>query len=88
MYFDLSLRFCRLTHVEPSIVLHPTDFLGCGDGQGLSFIPGMGLPIGTKLKFVCEVLDQLRTAFSVVPLRDHAALVSRRPKLPVQSPSF
>lgn len=87
-YFDLSLRLCRLTHVEPSIVLHPTDFLGSDDGQGLSFIPGMGLPVQTKLKFVCEVLDKLRTAFSVVTLREHAAIASRRTTLPVQSPSF
>jgi peptidoglycan/xylan/chitin deacetylase (PgdA/CDA1 family) len=87
-YFNLSLRLCRLTHVEPSIVLHPTDFLGSDDGQGLTFIPGMGLPVRTKLEFVCKVLNRLRTTFSVVTLREHAVLASQRAPLPVESPAF
>jgi hypothetical protein len=66
-YVDLGLRLCRLTHVEPSMVLHPTDFLGSEDRQGLSFIPGMGLPRALKLAFVGEVLDKFRRAFSVGP---------------------
>lgn len=87
-YFDLGLRLCRLTHVEPSIVLHPTDVLGHDDGQGLTFIPGMGLPRAVKLAFVGEVLDKLSRAFSVVTLREHANLVAGRPALPVLNPSF
>ena len=87
-YFDLGLRLCRLTKVEPSIVLHPTDFLGAEDGQGLAFIPGMGLPRTVKLNFVGAVLDRLRAAFSVVPLREHAAIAGLRPGLPVMDPSF
>jgi hypothetical protein len=87
-YFDLGLRLCRLTKVEPSIVLHPTDFLGAEDGQGLAFIPGMGLPRTMKLSFVGAVLDRLRAAFSVVTLREHAAIAGLRPALPVMDPSF
>lgn len=87
-YLELSLRLCRLTNVDPSIVLHPTDFLGSEDGQGLSIIPGMQLPLEKKLKFVNEVLDRLKSAFSVITLREHAAIASRRTTLPVLSPSF
>lgn len=87
-YFDNALRLCRWTDVEPSLVLHPTDFLGIEDGEGLSFIPGMGIPVEAKLKFVGDILDRLRGAFSVVTLREHAAIASQRGALPVLSPSF
>jgi len=71
-YLDMGLWLCRLTGVEPSMVLHPTDFLGREDKQGLSIIPGMGLPLESKLEFASEVLDRLKAAFSVVTLRKHA----------------
>ncbi|HEX2054973.1 MAG TPA: hypothetical protein VHF07_00675, partial [Nitrospiraceae bacterium] len=87
-YFDFALHLCRLTRVEPSIVLHPTDFLGVEDGQGLPFIPGMGLPRSVKLSFVGQVLDRLQGAFSVVTLGEHATIAARRPALPILSPSF
>ena len=87
-YLDLGLRLCRLADVEPSVVLHPTDFLGSEDGQGLSFIPGMGLPLEKKLQFVSDVLDRLKAGFSVVTLREHATKASQRSTLAVKNPSF
>jgi peptidoglycan-N-acetylglucosamine deacetylase len=87
-YLDLGLRLCRVAGVEPSIVLHPTDFLGSEDEQGLLFIPGMGLPLEKKLEFVNEVLNRLKGAYSVVTLREHAAMVAQRTTLAVMSPSF
>jgi peptidoglycan/xylan/chitin deacetylase (PgdA/CDA1 family) len=71
-YFDTALYLCRMTKVAPSILLHPTDFLGREDKQGLEFIPGMDLPLETKLDFVCEVMERLRRQCSVLTLRDHA----------------
>jgi hypothetical protein len=87
-YFDVSLRLCRLTNIEPSMVLHPTDFLGVEDRQGLSFIPGMELSLRSKLECVGAILDRLKRAYSVVTLRDHAAIASRRSSLPALNPSF
>jgi peptidoglycan-N-acetylglucosamine deacetylase len=86
-YFATGLRLCRLMNLEPSIVLHPTDFLGIDDGKGLSFIPGMGLPHGEKLEFVNEVLNTLQAAFSVVTLREHATRAARG-KLTVMRSAF
>lgn len=80
-YFDVALRLCRLFGVEPSIVLHPTDFLGREDGQGLSFIPGMDRPTGEKLDLVCAVLDRLMETHSVVTLREHAEQADQRSDL-------
>jgi hypothetical protein len=54
------------------MVLHPTDFLGYEDGQGLSIIPGMSMSVEDKLPFLHEVLTRLKAAFSVVTVREHA----------------
>lgn len=88
LYFDTALRLCRLTKVEPSLVFHPTDFLGREDGQGLEFIPGMGLPRSVKLAFVGQVLDRLRDSFRVTTVMEHAAAAAQRPALPTVRPSF
>jgi hypothetical protein len=87
-YFESGLRLCRLARVQPSIVFHPTDFLGCDDEQELSFIPGMGLPLERKLEFLHRVLERLKSSFSVVTLREHAVSASRQAAIPVLSPSF
>src|SRR4030095_16454560 len=58
-YFSAALRMCRLTRVAPSFLLHPTDFLGRDDEQGLSFLPGMNLPAESKLQLMSEVIGRL-----------------------------
>lgn len=87
-YFDLALRLCRLTKVEPSLVFHPTDFLGRDDAQGLEFIPGMGLSRSLKLAFVGQVLDRLGEGFRVTTVAEHAAAAVQRPALQALQPSF
>ena len=37
------MRLCRLAGVEPSILLHPLDFLGADDVDALGFFPGMAM---------------------------------------------
>jgi hypothetical protein len=71
-YFRAALKLCQWTATEPSIVLHPTDFLGCDDTQDLSFIPGMNLPSQRKLEFVSEFVRVLSTEFTVLTLQQHA----------------
>lgn len=51
-------------------------------------IPGMGLLLESKLQFVNQVLDRLKSSFSVVTLREHVAIASRRTTVPFLSPSF
>jgi peptidoglycan/xylan/chitin deacetylase (PgdA/CDA1 family) len=87
-YLNFGLHICRLARVQPSFVLHPTDFLGNEDGQALPFIPGMALPREVKVRFVGEVLDRLQAHFAIVTLRDHAALADRQAPVPVLNPSF
>lgn len=77
-YFANALRLCRLRGVEPSILLHPLDFLGADDLDALSFFPGMGMPGVDKRAIVAACVDELRRQFQVVPMVDHAAAIVRR----------
>jgi peptidoglycan-N-acetylglucosamine deacetylase len=82
-YFKAALTLCRLTGTPPSLLLHPTDFLGCDDTQDLAFIPGMKLPSEKKLEFVGDILHSLTEQFTVLTLQQHAARLS---DLPVVEP--
>ena len=72
-YFRFSMAMCRLFRVEPSILLHPLDFMGADDDADLGFFPGMNMRSRKKLDIVAEALDYLRNQFEVVPMMDHAA---------------
>jgi uncharacterized small protein (DUF1192 family) len=85
-YFRAALKLCQWTGTEPSIVLHPTDFLGCDDTQDLSFIPGMNLPSQRKLEFVSDVLRVLSAEFTVLTLQQHAQEAAQVAELPVVEP--
>ena len=76
-YFNLALRLCRLTVVQPSLLLHPTDFLGCDDVQDLSFLPGMSLPSAKKMEFVAEILRRFSSSFTILTLQQYAFQVSQ-----------
>jgi peptidoglycan/xylan/chitin deacetylase (PgdA/CDA1 family) len=86
-YFTNALRFCRLAGVEPSILLHPLDFLGADDVDALGFFPGMGMTGERKRAVVEGCLRELNRQFRVVPLRDHAAALALRDDLAVQPAS-
>lgn len=78
LYFDFALELCRLTRTEPSILLHPLDFLGGDDVKELAFFPAMNLPGELKVARSAACLDSLMRRFEVVPMRRHAELVVER----------
>lgn len=85
-YFNAALKLCSLARIAPSLLLHPTDFLGCDDDvRGLSYIPGMNMPIEKKLGFVSEILRRLSDQFTVLKLQQQAARLS---ELPAVEPNF
>jgi peptidoglycan-N-acetylglucosamine deacetylase len=84
-YFRFALAMCRVFRVEPSILLHPLDFLGADDDTDLAFFPAMGQPAAKKLALMARVLDVLAAQFEVVPMREHAAATHARLK-PVERP--
>ncbi|MCK4820721.1 polysaccharide deacetylase, partial [bacterium] len=87
-YFELALILCRLTGTHLSLLLHPTNFLGCDDTKDLSFLPEMSLPSKKKLELLSHVLMRLTTEFTVLTLQKHAQAASCDCKLREHEPSF
>ena len=82
-YLKLAVVMCKLARVEPSVLLHPLDFLGGDDTDRLSFFPAMTRPSADKLAFVSEVFSTLARHFDLVPMGEHAdaILAKRAPEL-------
>ena len=77
-WFRAGLRLCRVTGVEPSILLHPLDLLGGDEVRGLSFFPGMGMAGERKRELVAECVGELRRRYEVVGVGAHAARAAAR----------
>ncbi len=88
VYFAGALRLCRLAGVEPSILLHPLDFMGAEDVPSLGFFPGMQLPAARKLELAEHCLERLQALFEVCSVGEHANALAARPALPVRQPQF
>lgn len=78
-YFAASIRLCRLTGVQPSLLLHPPEFLDGNDVAELAFYPGMKVPVGDKLAFLEWAIRYVERDFRMVTVEQHArdAEVSR-----------
>ena len=77
-YFKLALWLCRITRTQPSLLLHPLDFIGREDNKSLAFFPGMSLSRERKLSLLSAMLGLLSAAFEVVPMGEHARSVAER----------
>jgi peptidoglycan-N-acetylglucosamine deacetylase len=87
LYFRLALFLCRLTGTQPSLLLHPLDFLGCEDVPELSFFPGMSLPSHKKLATLSQAIALLKCSFRVVSMQEHAqAIATATRRIPVLDP--
>ena len=71
-YWQTALQACKLSGVEPSLLLHPLDFLSATDAPELKFFPAMNLPLETKLEMMDEILIALERNFRVVNMQTHA----------------
>ena len=71
-YFEAALLLCRMSGTQPSLLLHPLDFLGCDDTADLSFFPAMQMKSSVKVPFVEKILDRFRERFEVVAMKEHA----------------
>jgi hypothetical protein len=86
-YFKTALYLCRMSETQPSLLLHPLDFLGCDDTSDLSFFPTMQMRSGVKCSFVARVVDLYSEKFRVVPLHEHAREMENG-KLSARVPRF
>lgn len=87
-YFKMALGMCRMTGTEPSILLHPLDFLGPDDAPQLKFFPGMSIPLERKLAVVDETMDALARSYDLVTMRGHAQRLLERRGLKTLEPVF
>ncbi|MEO6655644.1 MAG: polysaccharide deacetylase family protein [Pyrinomonadaceae bacterium] len=74
-YWKTALTMCRLSRTQPSLLLHPLDFLSGEDVPALKFFPAMNMPIEAKLEFTGEILEAFTRKFDVVTMRKHAEFV-------------
>ncbi len=88
VYFHKALWLCRLAGVEPSLLLHPLDFLGGDDCDGLAFFPAMRMTGEVKRRRACEFLDIYRRYFEVLPMGRHVEAIEGRSELAVRDPDF
>jgi len=86
-YWHTFLCLCRLLRLEPSLLVHPLDFLDAQDEPELAFFPAMNHPSDQKAAFVHEALAMLAQSFEVVTLKEHAARTRIRLALPAAMPA-
>ncbi|MEM8944880.1 MAG: polysaccharide deacetylase family protein [Planctomycetota bacterium] len=83
-YWKIALTLCRTLSVEPSLLLHPLDFMGHDDfsaadgGSDLSFFPAMSSPAAEKVALVGQVIDLLAQHHDIVTMATHAKVVDHR----------
>jgi len=83
-YLGTALRLCRLTRVQPSLLLHPLDFLGPNEASGLEFFPGMATPAETKLRRLDGFLEAVTKHFELRPMGEQVAALGEN--LPLRVP--
>lgn len=79
VYWKTALAMCRMTGVQPSILLHPLDFLTGKDVPELKFFPAMNMPIDQKLALMAEFIDELGAKFTITTMREHARSLANQP---------
>jgi peptidoglycan/xylan/chitin deacetylase (PgdA/CDA1 family) len=88
-YLRFALGVCRLTGTNPSVLLHPLDFMGHDDCPALSFFPGMDLAREEKLAIVSDLFAILTASHETVTMGEHARRAAGgREALPTLTPVF
>ena len=78
-YWRTALGLCGVVGIEPSILLHPLDFLNGEDVPELKFFPAMDIPLEQKLGILGEIIDDLHGRYRVTTMREHSASLRERP---------
>jgi len=80
-YFKFALGMCKLTGIQPSILLHPLDFIGSDDTTALSFFPAMRMEHQKKVEVMQAMFRALSSSYNVGTMQQHADLIRRQKKL-------
>ena len=71
LYFWTALKMCKIAGIEPSILLHPTDFMGQEDDADMAFFPAMDQPSQKKIDLMSDCLEMLTANFEVVNMSQY-----------------
>ena len=88
LYMRIAIAMCRTTRTEPSLLLHPLDFLGREDDSDLRFFPGMAMPADEKLELMDGFFGLLLNAFEPTTIGEMVEKLSRRNSLKLFQPQF
>ena len=88
LYTRISITMCRMTSTEPSLLLHPLDFMGVEDNTGLEFFPAMSMPVETKLELMDGFFSLLQKSFEPLPIGEYIASIHHRDTLPQFKATF
>lgn len=81
LYTRISIAMCRVSGTEPSLLLHPLDFMGLEDNTGLEFFPAMSMPVETKLALMEGFFGMLQKSFDPLPIGEYISTIDNRDKL-------
>lgn len=88
LYFRSALAICRMFRVQPSMLLHPLDFLGGDDLDALGFFPGMSVRADVKLGWMSDFLAEYKRRHEVVPMGRHVNALEQARELRLVEPRF
>jgi hypothetical protein len=71
-YFRLAMRACLAGGVQPSLLLHPLDFLVADDMPSLAFFPAMHMARERKRRVLDAALKEFAAQFEIVGTGEHA----------------
>jgi peptidoglycan-N-acetylglucosamine deacetylase len=78
LYFKSALHWCKFNRIEPSLLLHPLDFIGGDRESDLSFFPAMKLSTQAKQTLAIELLGWMSQRFRCCTMNEHAKAAGAR----------
>lgn len=71
-YFRAAMKACLAGGVQPSLLLHPLDFLVADDAPSLAFFPAMHMARERKRSVLDAALKEFAATFTIVGTGEHA----------------
>lgn len=88
MYTRFAITLCRLTRTEPSLLLHPLDFMGREDDSDLAFFPAMNMATSKKIDLMNGFFDLLEAHFDPMPIGKYVEQLKESESLTEYAPKF
>ena len=88
LYTRTAITMCRLTRTEPSLLLHPLDFMGYEDDSDLAFFPAMNMATDKKIALMHDFFDLLEMHFTPMPIGQYIEQMGESPSLRTYAPKF